>query len=231
MDNVLKDFSDKDTTATVPWSLSSRVVHFGEPYVFKRLYPTYLRMTMKQPVLENAENYLPVQVILKSYRDAVNLTYTLKDTTYRTDRLGDVRIYNQNGSFYAYRLIMSGSNQNQGSQIHEIDAFMEFRYAETRRRLDCSAQYLYSNGETGISICHCEGGGGTDAYFVHSNETGTLSEVVIHNLGKVPSVFVTDMEGYLIECGVQLILTVGQPDLFKIRLTFEEIIPYKAYFS
>lgn len=230
VDNLLKDFSKKDPTTPVEWSISTRPWNLGEPYELKRLFPTYLRMRMKQPLQENIENYCPVLVQLKAYRDAPNVIYTLINQTFKTDQLGDLRLYNQNGSFYAYRLILSGTNSNQGSMIHEFDAFFEKRYEFTRRRLDCSAQYLYANGDTGISICNCEGGGGTDAYFPYTG-VATESIVVTHNLDKIPSVFVTDMDGYLIEVGVQLLFVEDQPDLKRIRLTFDDPVPFKAYFN
>lgn len=235
VDNVLKDFDDKDLTSPVAWSLSTRPWNLGEPYELKRLFPTYLRMRMKQPLQENAEDYLPVQVQLKAYRDAVNLTYTLKDTTYKTDQLGDVRIYNQNGSFYAYRIIMSGTNAHEGSYIHEFDGFFEKRYEFTRRRLDCSAQFLYADGEVGISICNCEGGSGTDAYFpFNGSELSVTSIVIYHGLGKVPGAFVTDINGLLIRVTKQLIFLDDNPetpDLMRMRLIFDEPQPFMAYFG
>jgi hypothetical protein len=231
VDNVLKDFSDKDELSPVAWSLTSRVIQYAEPYVYKRLFPSIIRMGVKQPLQESAENYLPVRIQLKGYRDDQNITYTLYDQSIKTDFLYDPRIYNQYGSMYAYRIILSGNNYHRSAQLQGFDTDVEYRYEETRRRFNCSAQYLFTLAETSISICNCPEGSGTDAYYVHTNLVGTLSEIVTHRLGKVPSVFVTDLEGYLIECGVQLMLTDGQPDTARIRLTFEELIPYKAYFN
>lgn len=229
VDNVLKDFSNKDTETPVAWSISTRPWNLGEPYELKRLFPTYLRMNLKQPLQENAEDYLPVNITLKGYRDAPNITYTLKDSTYKLDRVGDIRIYNQNGSFYAYRLIMNGTNNNKDGFIHEFDGFYETRYTFTRRRLDCSTQFLYANGEVGMSICSCAESSGTDAYF---NYTGVAAEsqVVTHGLNKIPGVLVTDLDGYVMDVGVQLVITEGVPSLTQIRLTFEDPQPYKAHF-
>lgn len=231
VDNVLKDFSRKNTEQPVAWSVSTRPWNLGEPYELKRLFPTYLRMGMQQPLQENAADYLPVRVQLKGYRDSPNMVYNLKDETYKTDKLGNVRIYNQNGSFYAYRVILNGTNNNKNGFFQEFDGFFEKRYLETRRRLDCTAQYLYANGDASISICNCsDGEGGTDAYFAYTG-TATDNVVVTHGLNKIPSVFVTDLDGYLIECGVQLIITEGQPSNTQIRLTFDDPIPFKAYFN
>lgn len=230
VDNVLKDFSDKDISSPVTWSLTTRVLQFQEPYVYKRLYPSYLRMRVKQPLQENAEDYSPVRVQLKGYRDSPSVVYSLYDQSVQSDQVLDYRIYNQYGSMYAYRLILSGTSMHQNGQIQGIDGDIEYRYQDTRRRLDCSAQYLYANGETGISICNCEGGGGTDAYFPYTG-VATESIVVTHNLDKIPSVFVTDMDGYLIEVGVQLLFVEDQPDLKRIRLTFDDPVPFKAFFN
>lgn len=230
VDNVLKDFADKDIESPVEWSLTTRVLQFQEPYVFKRMFPSYLRLFLKQPLRQNPELYSPIRVQLKGYRDSATVVYGLYDQSIKTDTIGDHRIYNQYGSMYAYRIILSGCHYHKQGQIQGLDGFIDYRYAETRRRLDCTAQYLYANGETGISICNCEGGGGTDAYFPYIG-VATESIVVTHNLDKIPSVFVTDMDGYLIEVGVQLLFVEDQPDLKRIRLTFDDPVPFKAFFN
>jgi hypothetical protein len=229
VDNVLKDFSSKDELSPVSWDIITRVIQFEEPYVFKRFYPGYLRMRLKQPLQENAEDYAPIRIQLKGYRDSPSLIYNLYDQSIKTDELFDHRIYNQYGSMYAYRIILSGNSMHRGAQIQKLDGFMEYRYQETRRRLDCGSQYLFSNGQSSISICHCAGGSGTDAYFAYTG-VATESQVVTHGLNKIPGVFVTDLDGFLIEVGVQLIITEGQPSLTQIRLNFEDPQPYKAYF-
>lgn len=230
VDNVLKDFSSKNEESPVAWELTTRVIQYQEPYVFKRLFPSFIRMSVKQPLQENAEDYLPVRIQLKGYRDDKQLVYSLFDQTIKSDWVYDPRIYNQFGSMYAYRVILSGTNNHKQGNIKWLDTDLEFRYAETRRRHNCSAQYLYAMENSGISLCSCAGGSGTDAYYSYTGEA-VSSVVVTHSLNKIPSVFVTDMDGYLIECGVQLILTEGVPSMTQLRLTFDDPIPFKAYFN
>jgi hypothetical protein len=230
VDNVLKDFSSKDEQSPVAWELTTRVIQYQQPYVFKRLFPSFVRMTVKQPLQENEDDYLPVRLQLKGYRDDKQLIYTLYDQSIKSDVVYDPRIYNQFGSMYAYRMILSGTSNHKGGNIAWIDSDMEFRYQETRRRHNCSAQYLYTMEGTSISICNCTDGGGTDAYFAFTG-TAVSNVVVTHGLNKIPSVFVTDMDGFLIECGVQLIFNEGQPSLTQLRLTFDDPIPFKAYFN
>jgi hypothetical protein len=230
IDNVLKDFGDKNTESPVSWSLTTRVIQFQEPYVYKRLYPSYVRMEVKQPLQEDAENYHPVRVQLKGYRDDKNIVYTLFDQSIKTDFLFDPRIYNQFGSMYAYRVIMSGTNQHKQGNIMWFDTDMEYRYQVTRRRHNCSAQYLYTMQNSGISICNCTD---QEPQCPHYSYIGTAEEsrVITHNLNKIPSVFVTDEFGFLIEVGVQLIFIAGVPDPNRVRLTFEDPVNYRAYFN
>jgi hypothetical protein len=230
IDNVLKDFGDKNTESPVSWSLTTRVIQFQEPYVYKRLYPSYVRMEVKQPLQEDAENYHPVRVQLKGYRDDKNIVYTLFDQSIKTDFLFDPRIYNQFGSMYAYRVIMSGTNQHKQGNIMWFDTDMEYRYQVTRRRHNCSAQYLYTMQNSGISICNCTD---QEPQCPHYSYIGTAEEsrVITHNLNKIPSVFVTDEFGFLIEVGVQLVMEEGQPNLNQVILTFEDPVNYRAYFN
>ena len=232
VDNVLKDFSDKDELSPVCWELITRVIQYQQPYVFKRLFPTYIRMAMKQPVLMNPANYHPVKVTLKGYRDDQQLTYTLFDQTIKSDSVFDPRIYNQFGSMYAFRVILSGKNYHKGGNIKWIDSDMEFRYQDTRRRHNCSAQYLYAMENSNISICNCEDGEAiNDAYYSFTGGAA-LSVIITHNLGKVPGILVTDMDGYVIECGIKLLFdTAGNIDLNRITLLFEDPIPFRAFFN
>lgn len=230
VDNVLKDFSDKDTITPVSWEITTRVIQYGDPYVFKRMYPFFVRMRVEQPLQENAEDYLPFRVQLKGYRDTPTLTYNLWDQSIKTDKVFDPRVYNQFGSMYAYRIILSGTNSHRNGNIKWFDTDVEIRYDQTRRRNNCSAQFIYTMENSNISICNCAEGSGTDAYFSYTG-TAEESRVITHGLNKIPSVFVTDEEGYLIEVGVQLIITEGQPELNRVRLTFEDPVNYKAYFS
>ncbi|MAN85554.1 MAG: hypothetical protein CL555_01400 [Algoriphagus sp.] len=231
VDNALKDFSSKDPNAAVAWEITTRVIQYGDPYVFKRLYPFFIRMRVDQPLQEEADNYNPMRIQLKGYRDTPTMEYLLFDQTIKSDTVFDPRVYHQFGSMYAYRLILSGNHMHKNSNIKWLDTDVEVRYQRTRRRHNCSAQYLYAMQNSAISICNCsDGGGGTDAYFSYTG-TAEESRVVTHGLGKIPSVFVTDENGYLIEVGVQLIIVNGQPDLNRTRLTFDDPVNYKAYFN
>lgn len=230
VDNELKDFENKNTELPVAWSIQTRPLIFNEPYMMKRLFHnSIVRMQWKQPLQENAENYPPINVKLLAYRDSPNVSYTFLDHTFKTDFKKDWMLYQYYGPVYAYRLIMSGNSQNKGSYLHGIDADVTTIHEKWKRRYDCSSQFLFSEDPASLSICHCAEGSGTDAYFNYTGAAAT-SQVITHGLNKIPGVLVTDLDGYVISCGVQLVITEGEPSLTQIRLTFEDPIPYKAHF-
>jgi hypothetical protein len=223
-DNVLKDFSDKDEMATVQWEMTTRVMQLKEPYVYKRIFPSYLRLQLRQPVRENPADYSPVRIQLLGYRDTPNAVYTLYDQSVKTDALLDHRIYNQYGSMYAYRLVLNGTNRHRNAQIQGLDAFIDYRYMETRRRMNASAQYIFANGETGISIF--DPNGATGKYFyVHpgyvNQELFTLPASV-HGFTREPDVTLRDQEGYTFEAPVKV-----HPTTFDITILVKPAIPYR----
>jgi hypothetical protein len=112
-----------------------------------------------------------------------------------------------------------------------LDTDMEYRYERNRRRHNCSAQYLYTMQETQISICNCEDQEGSKCASFSYIGTAESSRVITHNLNKIPSVFVTDENGFLMDVGVQLIAVSGGFDLNRVRLTFEDPVNYRAYFN
>ncbi len=224
VDNVMKDFSDKDELSPVQWELVTRVIQLKQPYVYKRLYPSYLRLKLFQPIRENASDYYPLRVRLFGYRDAPNVVYSLYDQSIKSEGLLDHRIYNQYGSMYAYRLLLSGNNRHKNGEIQGLDAFIEYRYAETRRRINASAQYLFANGETSISIF--DPSETTGKYFyVHpgyvSQELFTLPASV-HGFTREPDVTLRDQEGYTFEAPVRV-----HPTTFDITILVKPAIPYR----
>jgi hypothetical protein len=227
-DNVLKDFSNKDELSTVQWELTTRVLQLKEPYVYKRLFPSYLRLQLMQPVRENAADYSPIRIKLLGYRDAPNVVYTLYDQSIKTDALLDHRIYNQYGSMYAYRLVLSGTNRNRNAQIQGLDAFIDYRYMETRRRMNASAQYVFANGESGISIFDPNGETGK-YYYVYpgyvNQEVFTLPASV-HGFTREPDVTLRDQEGYTFEAPVRV-----HPTTFDITILVKPAIPYRILLS
>jgi hypothetical protein len=231
IDNVLKDFSDKDELNPVSWSMTTRVIQYGQPYVYKRLYPSFIRMEVRQPLQSEEEAYSPVRIQLKGYRDDQNITYTLFDQEIKTNQLFDPRIYNQYGSMYAYRLMLSGNSYHRAGNIMWLDTDVEYRYERNRRRHNCTAQYLYAMNESTISICNCPDGEESTCPSFSYIGTAETSRVITHNLNKIPSVFVTDENGFLIDVGVQLLAVPGGFDLNRVRLTFENPLNYRAYFN
>lgn len=231
LDNTIKDFSDKDVESPVAWSLQTRLIQFQQPYVYKRMFTSFVRMALRQPVQPTVEQYLPVNIQLKGYRDDNTINYTLFNESIKTDFLYDPRIYIQWGSMYAYRLIMSGTNYHKNGQIQLLDTDIEYRYQTIKRRFNCSARYLYAMQDSQVSLCECEDCGDDECEeFVYVG-TAEESRLVTHNLGKVPSVFVTDENGNLIDCGVQLVIEDGVVNLNQMLLTFEDPINYRAYFN
>jgi hypothetical protein len=225
-DNVMKDFENKDEESPVAWQLTTRVIQYQEPYVYKRLFPSYVRMDVKQPLQVDPENYLPFQLILKGYRDDQTVIYDLHDQTVKANQIYDPRIYNQWGSMYAYRLLMNGTSNHKQGQIQSFDSFIEFRYDVTRRRFNRSAQYIYLLGESGSSICNCNDGSNICAYYIHTQET-PVSEVVIsgetHQLGRIPDVTCMEMDGYYFDPPVQINFVT-----YEVRIFLDPAIPFKA---
>ena len=224
-DNVLKDFSSKNELSPVAWSLISRVIQYQQPYVFKRLFPSIVRMALKQPLQENAESYLPLRVTLMGYRDDQNMIYTLYDQSIKTNNLYDPRIYNQNGSMYAYRVILSGTNYHRQAQIQGLDTDVEFRYETTRRRFNGSSQYLFTMGQLGISIVNYPSGDFKN-YYVHpdiiTTELFTLP-ASIHGLNREPDVTLRDADGYTFEAPVRV-----NKDTFDITILVNPATPYRV---
>jgi hypothetical protein len=224
-DNVLKDFSSKNELSPVAWSLISRVIQYQQPYVFKRLFPSIVRMALKQPTHENSASYFPVRVTLMGYKDDQTIVYTLYDQSIKTDHLYDPRIYNQFGSMYAYRVILSGTNYHRQAQIQGLDTDVEFRYETTRRRFNGSSQYLFTLGQLGISIVNSPVGEFKN-YYVHpgiiTTELFNLPASV-HGFTREPDVTLRDADGYTFEAPVRV-----NKDTFDITILVNPATPYRV---
>jgi hypothetical protein len=234
--NELKNFDTKDEITPVAWSIQTRPLIFKEPYMMKRMfYNSIIRMQWKQPLQENAEDYSPINIKLLGYKDSPNVHYTLLDQTIKTDLKKDWMLYQYFGPMYAYRLNMSGTSSHKGSYLHNIDADFEKENENERRRYDCSSLFLYAEDPASISICNCEEGGGTDAYFPFDGSLLNVTSIVItHGLNKIPDAFVTDIYGFQINVTKQLIFlddNPDTPDLMRMRLIFDEPQPFLAFFG
>ena len=224
VDNVLKDFSDKSTQQPVNWLIQTRPIHLESPYEFKRLFPFYLRMRMKQTPQVDPENYSPINFRLKGYKDSGTIVYDLYNVSIKTADLIDHRVYNQFGSMYAYRIALSGSSYHDKGHIDRIELFYETRYQETRRRLNISAQYSYIMEDTQIILPDPCGLCGQPEIWnqATAQETVTIPGTY-HNFERVPYVDVLDMDGYRIDPSIQIDLST-----YAVTIVCQPAIPYKV---
>ena len=224
VDNVLKDFSDKSTQQPVNWLIQTRPIHLQSPYEFKRLFPFYLRMRMKQTPQVDPENYSPINFRLKGYKDSGTIVYDLYNVSVKTADLIDHRVYNQFGSMYAYRIALSGSSYHDKGHIDQIELFYETRYQETRRRLNISAQYQYIMEDTQIILPDPCGLCGQPVIWNQptAQETVTIPGTY-HNFERVPYVDVLDMDGYRIDPSIQIDLST-----YAVTIVCQPAIPYKV---
>ena len=224
VDNVLKDFSSKSTQQPVNWLIQTRPIHIGSPFEFKRLFPFYIRMRMKQPPQANPENYSPINFRLKGYKDSGTIVYDLYNVSVKTSDLIDYRVYNQFGSMYAYRIAISGSSYHDNGHFDQIELFYERRYEVTRRRLNISAQYQYIMEDSEIILpdpC-CQG----DQPVIWNQPTAQQTVTIpgtYHNFERVPYVDVLDMDGYRIDPSIQINLST-----YAVTIVCQPAIPYKV---
>lgn len=224
VDNALKDFSNKDEESPVAWSLVTRVIQYKEPYVFKKLYPFYIRMNIEQALKENVEDYFPFRMRLKGFKDDKTIVYNLIDQTIKSNRVYDPRIYTQWGSMYAYQVLLDGTSNHKKGNIQWLDTDMEYRYQDIRRRHTCSNEYLFTIENSQISLC-CSNATGKNFYVYpgYINEEEFTIPASVHGFSREPDVTLRDIEGYTFEAPVRV-----HPTTFDITILVQPSIPYRV---
>jgi hypothetical protein len=132
--NEVKNFEDKITNENTVWSLKTRPLNFGTPYILKRINRSLLRLKLTQEEEVDSNDYKSLRVKVYGQKDNHSEGFLILDKIYKNQITKDIWIRTNFGSFQTFRIEINGESFFENSSINEFEMNVQARYNDKIRR-------------------------------------------------------------------------------------------------
>ncbi|MEC7753775.1 MAG: hypothetical protein VYB44_07080 [Bacteroidota bacterium] len=132
--NEIKDFDSKITDENVSWTLKTRPLNFGDPYLLKRFKRALIRMFFAQENEVIPDDYLALTIKLFGNRDNHLGNFKIQDKFYKKEFTKDPWVTTQYGAFQTFEIEMTGQSMFDNSKLYAFECEYQVRQQNRIRR-------------------------------------------------------------------------------------------------